>query len=312
MNSQDSVLSGKFCLDILRNPIAMTINERTNMDRIISPIWALLFALFLLMALLVYLPIYLSNIIGWDYDLFSYDNPFAWAIVLFAGLSVFIAYILFIILIFLLIDRQNKHFIREKNLRMNIISFLVAANNVAKGQFDISEQLSELYSVDQEANMADRQRSAFGWAIFFFVFPFILSTILSILLYVIVLGMHGHDFFNDFLIILIIAIPGIVLISFIVYVFNFLMNGIYDHDRRWDTFVQNVRSAMHVMGYDIKIMYSRLKLPKRQILFFTLFSILTLGLFLPYWFHILIIDPNNHFKRQWNFEDNFYRAICRK
>ena len=311
MNSQDSILSGKFCLDILRNPIAMSINERTNLDRVISPIWAVLFAIFFVMGFYVYLPIYLSNILGWDFYLDSDNIPLVWSIVIIAGLSIFIAYILFIILIYLLIDRQNKHFLREKNLRMNIISFLVAANNVAKGKFDISEQLSALYSVDQDANMADRQRSAFGWPIFFFVFPIIMSPILSMVLFALVLTTDAHGFYN-LVIILFIAIPAIVVISLIVYIFNFLMNGIHDHDRRWDTFAQYTKSAMNVMGLDMRTMYSRLKIPKRAILLYTIISIFTLGLFLPYWFYILIIDPNNHFKRQWNFEDQFLQAIFTK
>jgi hypothetical protein len=44
-------------------------------------------------------------------------------------------------------------------------------------------------------------------------------------------------------------------------------------------------------------------LPERSFFIYLILTLLTCGLFLIYWYYVLIKDLNDHFGAQWQFED---------
>ena len=74
-----------------------------------------------------------------------------------------------------------------------------------------------------------------------------------------------------------------------------------DHDRRWTIFIQQVHSAGPAIGYAPMLPPYKSKMPK-PILIYLLVSIIFLP-FITYWYTDLIKDLEEHFKAQWQFED---------
>jgi len=101
-----------------------------------------------------------------------------------------------------------------------------------------------------------------------------------------------------------------VLVPFVgIYVLYFLTVDPPNHDQRQLSFMQQVQSAWGKLGMTLVVPTWKV-LPKRS---FALYFIITLiiGLFALYWYYVLIKDFNEHFKAQWQFEDQLVSSISR-
>lgn len=94
-----------------------------------------------------------------------------------------------------------------------------------------------------------------------------------------------------------------------IYVLYFLTKDPPNHDRRQLTFMQQAQSAESKLGISLVVPTWK-ALPSRS---FALYFIITLliGFFAIYWFYVLIKDFNEHFKAQWQFEDQLISSISR-
>lgn len=92
-----------------------------------------------------------------------------------------------------------------------------------------------------------------------------------------------------------------------IYVLYFLTKDPPKHDQRQLIFMQQVQSAASKIGLTL-VVPSWKALPGRS---FALYFIITLlvGLFIVYWYYVLIKDFNDHFKAQWQFEDQLISAV---
>lgn len=99
-----------------------------------------------------------------------------------------------------------------------------------------------------------------------------------------------------------------VLVPFVgIYVLYFLTKDPPNHDRRQLTFMQQAQSAGGKLGMTL-VLPTWKALPGRS---FALYFIITLivGIFAIYWYYVLIKDFNDHFKAQWQFEDQLVSAL---
>ncbi|MCE5295906.1 MAG: zinc ribbon domain-containing protein [Euryarchaeota archaeon] len=85
------------------------------------------------------------------------------------------------------------------------------------------------------------------------------------------------------------------------YVLYVLTKHPYEHDQRWHAFTQQVQYAGGQLGLNI-MTPSWKTLPRRSFILFFIISIIFTP-FMLYWLYVLIDDPNEHYKAQWQFED---------
>lgn len=80
------------------------------------------------------------------------------------------------------------------------------------------------------------------------------------------------------------------------YVNYFLMKDFYNHERREEIFWDNLVSMFKSIDVNFTVP-SRIEIiPKRSFELYLILTIITCGLFGIFWIHILLRDPNEHFK----------------
>lgn len=191
-------------------------------------------------------------------------------------ISVIVALVIFGMLTYMLIQRQNEHFQREAQLRMGILSYLRGSAGSPEREATIAAEIATINSLHVQAMQEERPHSSIGWALFI-----VLATWLPI-----------------------------VNIILLLYLFYFLMRNMDTHDTRWNMFLQQTGFALAKLGHntDAQAWYS-VRLPQRSFVLYVVLSIITLGLFVYYWWYILIRNPNEHFKMQAFYEDRIAETI---
>lgn len=80
------------------------------------------------------------------------------------------------------------------------------------------------------------------------------------------------------------------------YVYYFLMNDFYRHEKREDGFWTDTRKALNTLGVNFSVPRRTEAMPYRNFVLYLILLIVTVGLFGVYWIYVLIKDPNEHFK----------------
>ena len=104
----------------------------------------------------------------------------------------------------------------------------------------------------------------------------------------------------------IIAIIGII---FLMYSQAFLTKDAQEHDERQRAFNQQYMTGVAKAGKPGDAAFIWQPLPRRDVTIYVILTILTLGLFLPYWWYVNIVDMNTHMANQWNFENALIQRI---
>lgn len=173
--------------------------------------------------------------------------------------------VLFAVLVYKLINRQNEHLKREVVLRNAILSYLREKAREQYKEQMIAGQMSTMESINQEASYKEQENSA------------ILFTIMAF----------------------------IPILNF--YVLYVLTKHPFEHDNRWHAFTQQAQYAFGQVGINITTP-SWKTLPRRSFWLYFVVTIL-IGLFMIYWLYVLIDDPNEHYKAQWQFEDQLMSQL---
>ncbi|MBA3044746.1 MAG: hypothetical protein KKH41_03435 [Candidatus Thermoplasmatota archaeon] len=100
-----------------------------------------------------------------------------------------------------------------------------------------------------------------------------------------------------------IAIISFVGAIFLLYSQVFLTKDIHEHDEKQRALNYHFQQGMVKAGKMKQISHDWQPLPKRDIAAYVIMTVLTLGLFLPYWWYVNIVDMNTHMRNQWKFED---------
>ncbi len=80
------------------------------------------------------------------------------------------------------------------------------------------------------------------------------------------------------------------------YVYYFLMNDFYRHEKREDGFWTDTSKALNTLGVNFSVPRRTEAMPYRNFVLYLILLIVTVGLFGVYWIYVLIKDPNEHFK----------------
>lgn len=87
-----------------------------------------------------------------------------------------------------------------------------------------------------------------------------------------------------------------------IYVSYFLTKDPHGHDVRQLAFMQQVQSSLSKFGKTMVFPFWK-AMPGRSFFLYLILTWLTFGLFALYWNYVLITDFNDHFKAQWQIED---------
>ena len=68
------------------------------------------------------------------------------------------------------------------------------------------------------------------------------------------------------------------------------------------------RNALSKLGFPAGRPFTIQRLPERSFALYLVLTIFT-GIFVYYWLYALVKDPNEHFKYQWEFEDNLTSSL---
>jgi hypothetical protein len=233
------------------------IRARVQTDEILSVVW-ILFPIIASIAAVVGIAIGIMFLVmGWWIEA---------AIVAWAGvvIAVVLAAVLFAVLNYRLINRQNQHAKREEVLRGALLEYVKSKSQEKNLAQLLSSQIATMESIQYDARSREHETSAILFAV-----------------------------------LIIIPIIGLI---FLLYVLYILTDFPYQHDRRWHAFTQQAQSAASHLGMTV-ILPSWRTLPERSFFIYLILTILTCGLFLIYWYYVLIKDLNDHFGAQWQFED---------
>ncbi len=93
------------------------------------------------------------------------------------------------------------------------------------------------------------------------------------------------------------------------YVYYFLMKDFHKHERREDTFFDDLNRSLTAAGVTVNLPRRTLPIPDRSFVLYLILSIITLGVFAIYWLYVLLTDPNGHFRQQTMTEDTLIAQV---
>jgi hypothetical protein len=91
------------------------------------------------------------------------------------------------------------------------------------------------------------------------------------------------------------------------YVMHRMTRFTFDHDRRWTVFMQQVQSGGAAIGFKPALPAWKATVPK-PIPLYLVVSLIFLP-FITFWYTDLIKDLEEHFKLQWQFEDQIVNEM---
>ncbi len=103
-----------------------------------------------------------------------------------------------------------------------------------------------------------------------------------------------------FLVVLLI-VPVVNFFIFL-YVLHFLSSDFYKHEQTEDKVLSSLATTFSILGVDTNFKREQ-PIPKRNLGFYIVVTLLTAGFFSLYWDYVLITDPNGHFRDQEKFEN---------
>jgi hypothetical protein len=93
------------------------------------------------------------------------------------------------------------------------------------------------------------------------------------------------------------------------YVYYFLMKDFYKHERREDVFFEDVWRVLSKSKIAFTLPKRINPIPERNFILYLILTIITIGIFGIYWFYVLLMDPNKHFKHHIELEDEVLKVL---
>lgn len=291
-------------LDEEKSRLKDAIEKGERPDRIISP-W------FVAIPLVVNVTVAVVMVVAIFSEIFSYDVAngempatevlyqdlewlFAFAVI---GNALF--YGLFAVLTYFLLDRANKHIEAEKGVREAIVTLLHkihGANPVAEAQ-----PPWKTYGAVPESAVAFQRRNPLPWVLVLLI-PLVGGVIqLSAIL--------GGDYDPNGGTLL-LTIPLMLLHVFLVfYLLDIMTQDTATHDRDWTDFATETRISFAKAGAAAGDLEVGHYVPPRPSALYILMTAITGGLFMFYWWYVIIKDGNTHYNKQAWFEEALMRML---
>jgi multisubunit Na+/H+ antiporter MnhB subunit len=93
------------------------------------------------------------------------------------------------------------------------------------------------------------------------------------------------------------------------YVYYFLMKDFDMHERREDGFWEDLSRTFKKFGVNFSVPRRTEPMPHRSAVLYLILTIVTMGLFGVYWFFVMLKEPNEHFKRHIEAENQLLAAL---
>jgi hypothetical protein len=101
-----------------------------------------------------------------------------------------------------------------------------------------------------------------------------------------------------------------VIVPFIqFYVYYFLMNDIYQHEKREANVWKKIKNILTNLGFNFSIPTRKKAIPYRSFVLYFILTVVTAGFFLIYWIFVLLKDPNLHFNYHILVEDKLLDVL---
>ncbi len=292
-----------------KEEIAKAVARRTLTDKHLSPTWIF----FLIAVLVVTAVVGVSAIFAATLDLYKanpdvrpdyqtiLDHSRGGIEAIVVGDTIY--YVCLGYLVFMLVKRLNDHFARDDELRKGILGLVGSASSSGNLKTFVAPELSTMEEMDNESLAGEERRSPIFWTLLIAVIPMLVT-----IAFISAAFWGGYSGTLDSLTGL-NYLFSLVVIVFTLYMFNFLGKSMFVHDRRNAAFYSSARKALSKLGFKPGPPYSAWTLPERSFWLYLLLSIVTVGIFTFYWWYSLLKDPNEHFKVQWQFEDNLMSTL---
>ncbi len=287
------------------NDLRKAIGYRQSSDVIIEPLWAVVPLILTIVGAVAGFAAFVAQFpsaneySSWTAgDALSSMRAFFMILILFSVASAAVL----ASITYRLVKRRSDHSSREQHVRMALVKLVKSA---AWSRERSNSVFPELGIMEQDSGQ-QRSRDPLTWSL-----AVALGGVATI-------GLLPLFFVSDpevqigviLLAIMLTALVGLVSSILMYYMFYWLGKDIKEHDTRWNIFNFNARNALSKLGFPSPTTsrYGNSQLPERS---FVLYFVLTIFFspFIYYWWYALIKDPNEHFRAQWQFEDDLLSTI---
>jgi hypothetical protein len=210
-------------------------------------------------------------------------------------------------LIYLLLDRMNKHIDRERGLREALTEYVSTAAEAHGSRSIVASEAYTMEYAHRSALVSGKKMSPGMFALAFWLVTAVTIPVMIVEVYTDLLGdISAYA-----------GIAGISLVArlaeiiVVLYLLNALGRHNYDHAVQWDNFVHGALYGLYKVGTPVMTPYAPRTPEERSFALYLILSIFTAGLFMYYWWYTAIKDPNEHYKQQWRVEDAISSAIAR-
>lgn len=289
-----------------RQQVVENVAKRKDTDIVLSPMWVIGPLVVYILSSVIGSALILAAIIE-EFERGSLPTTFpdvtgmmaVGYTVMMTGVLIYVG--IFALLTHQLVARQNQHFVRDRSLRSAMLALAKAAAGPGPARYDFLQAIGVLESWVNAPHEVERERSPMLWAIVVLL-PGILSfaAISAMILW-------PPDVW--LVVVVVLVLVGAALQILALYMFYFLMKGIHGHSAHWTNFAYQACGVLDRLGYDPRGLYVGTPTKERSFALYLIATLLTGGLFMYYWWYVLVKDPNEHYKAQWLFEDQFLSMI---
>jgi len=294
-------------LKVHRDRIREIILQRKSTDTVISPIWVILLVAIILVMTLAAIGMIIAAAVDLVRDYPSGDFPYpelmdrAEPAILTLTLQVIIYGTSLSLITYLLVARLRNHIKRENALNTSIAELLASA----AGSDNRRKMLEDAHPTMSSTDTVPWQ---LGYPIVWALVPLI--PILAAIFQHWYIDTHEILQRSDLNRGTYLTYPFTILtIALEAYMFYFLGKSISEHDGHSSMFAQDSRLAMNDLGFPHGRSFDVGTIAYRSFWLYFVLSVITLGLWTYYWWYTLVKDPNIHFTKQWDFEDNVLDSI---
>ena len=290
-----------------KEAIFKAIQARDSTDEVVTRTWILVLIIVYLTSIIAAVAIgfsIASDILRQDPSNFSRELMFdelkdeVWVPSLLSGMFYAFAFVL----AYILVSRLNKHYARDRQLRSSMLSFLKSAAYSPEIEQMIEFDLAGMNQIDDQINSSEKRRNPIIWAL-----AVAAPLMVSVLQWVVLFNSESyHEYQKSSALFLqgqLVAYAPLFYVSFV------LGKSIYDHDSHWTNFAHQANAAITKLGFPEKKSYWGRPLLNRSYGLYAVVTVISLGLFMFYWWYALVEDPNHHLKAQWDFEDSLIESI---
>jgi hypothetical protein len=87
------------------------------------------------------------------------------------------------------------------------------------------------------------------------------------------------------------------------------MKDFYIHEQREDGFWEDLSRILNKFGVNFFVPRRTEHIPYRSFVLYLILTIVTVGLFVVYWFFVMLKDPNKHFKYHVDTENHLLSTL---